>query len=63
MGTQSGTVVVYDLRTATKWRILQGVQHAGMQSSPGITCLCPRMVCQHGGPRGVLGACCGPHGT
>ena len=24
VGTQSGTVVVYDLRTATKWRILQG---------------------------------------
>jgi len=24
VGTQTGTVVVYDLRTATKWRILQG---------------------------------------
>merc|ERR1711904_24543 len=24
VGTQSGTVIVYDLRTATKWRILQG---------------------------------------
>ena len=28
MGTADGVVLIYDLRTATKWRILQGHEHA-----------------------------------
>ena len=28
VGTVDGVVVIYDLRTATKWRILQGHEHA-----------------------------------
>ena len=27
MGTADGVVLIYDLRTATKWRILQGHEH------------------------------------